>query len=132
MTEKNGLQELAMQEKLDIDQIGSLISGEPALIPLTVDEEYAKVFKPNWRHLMDQCVNALIQAKKGDKVQLILPVAVLKPTKLNKIRLVVGDRNSPLGVVVRGDVLADLAYGRFVSARFNCIELAQFCARQTS
>jgi hypothetical protein len=78
----------------------------------------------NWLHLLQTSHDALTQ----DRSYVILPIREEQSVKKNRARLLKEDKTSPKGLILKTDQYALERYYPYAPARFDAIELGDYCA----
>jgi hypothetical protein len=78
----------------------------------------------NWLHLLQTCQEALTQ----ERDYVILPIREEQSVKRNRARLLKEDKASPKGLILKTDQYALERYYPYAPARFDAIELGNYCA----
>lgn len=78
----------------------------------------------NWLHLLQTCQEALTQ----NRDYVILPIREEQSIKRNRARLLKEDKASPKGLILKTDQYALERYYPYAPARFDAIELGNYCA----
>ena len=78
----------------------------------------------NWLHLLQTCQEALTQ----DRDYVILPIREEQSVKRNRARLLKEDKTSPKGLILKTDKYALERYYPYAPARFDAIDLGNYCA----
>jgi hypothetical protein len=95
-------------------------------------KDQAKVIVPNLSltQVAKICMNVIRGTPDRETPRMTLPISLERTTKMNRIRLIPGDRTSPMGNVLKGEVLDCLPYAS-AAATFNAIEVMLWLNEQT-
>lgn len=138
-------QETALQETLtamqnrkvtpkEIDDLNELLKGAAVSFRPSLDKIALPDVMYDWKYLATTCINRMQadENRGGDPYKSVIILQVSQPqnTKMNRVRLVKSDKNSPMGLVVKGDGYADMRNYPYASGKFNAKELAEYAAHR--